>query len=194
MSIEVQQEITGAASQNSWTQGSSGGFRVALECRLDAKLRCAPPTAGVRGLGARAALLQMQHEPMRTGQRTAEQAAAAPGAKSRNQVGNTLMQGAGRAHAASTTVGVKLLGVAMRAVGAVSAASPRPPRATRRTGSQCRATAWRATPSAASSPSMSPSSTWAKTRYSWASCWRDEVADEACRCAGAAARGCAYQK
>ena len=108
MSIEVQQEIAGAASQNSWTTD----LMVALECRLDAKLRCAPPPAGIRGLGARAALLQMQHDPMRTGQRTTKEAAAAPGAKSRHQVGNTLMQGAGRAHAASTPVGVKLLGVA----------------------------------------------------------------------------------
>jgi len=48
MSIEVQQEIAGAASQNSWTKH----LLVALECRLDAKLRCAPPPACIRGLGA----------------------------------------------------------------------------------------------------------------------------------------------
>ncbi len=48
MSIEVHQEIAGAASQNRWTKD----LLVALECRLDAKLRCAPPPAGIRGLGA----------------------------------------------------------------------------------------------------------------------------------------------
>jgi len=144
-------------------EGSSCGFRVPSGRQAEMRTSTCRHSRPRRW---RAALLQMQHEPMRTSQRTAEQAAAAPGAKSRNQVGNTLMQGAGRAHAVSTPLGVKLLGVANASRRCGLAASPRPPRATRRNGSGCRATAWRATPSAASSLSMSRASTWAKTR-SW---------------------------